>query len=252
MPNPHQPAIPVPLIQGGTGVEATSAAALLSALGAGSSAGVAAAQADATTALANAATAQTTANAAAAKTANLSDLTNAGTARTNLSLVPGTHVQTQSSKLQQVADATAPTALGLAGLAEGAPVIDPATPYSPAVATKQIIRSTSGTINLDSTGRTPGDRITVVATATIVVSGDPQGADTLDGASDTVAVDLVAGQQVVFLLQSATAWRSVQPVASGGADFVTTSIYPYDETAYLGPDTTPAGSFAQTGTIGGP
>lgn len=162
-------------------------------IGAATTAAVAAAQATADTALAAANEADDTADAASALAATK---------------------QASSAVLTTLAANGTPTVLGLANLIEGAPVIDPATPYSPAVATKQIIRSTSGTINLDSTGRTPGDRIDVIASGAIDVSGDPQNADTLDGGSSTVTVSLVAGQQVSFLLQSATAWRSVQPVAS--------------------------------------
>lgn len=148
----------------------------------------------------------------------------------------------------------APSARGQADLVVSAPNVNPVSPYSPALGVLKISHNAAFTLNLDSTGRVPGHLFTVLndSAAAIDLTLDPQGADTLDGAAANVIISVPARGAAGVLLKTATAWGSVQPGSTGGADFVTTSTFPYDAVAFLGPDTTPALTTVQTGTLGGP
>lgn len=130
----------------------------------------------------------------------------------------------------QVPPAMASSALGLAYLSEAAPVVNPASPYTPPAGVADIVADASLTLNLDSTGKSPGWLFRVVnsTAADIVLTEDPQGADTLDGAAANVAITIPAHGAAGALLSSATAWRSVQP---GSTVVVTTSQPPAVEKA---------------------
>lgn len=157
--------------------------------------------------------------------------------------------QPESANLTTLSAVT-PGALGLADLAVVAPVNNPASPYAVAAGVRRITTNASLTVQLPTTAVTVGEIVSVTNNSAVAITVTFTAAS-IDGTT-SVAISVPARGAAGAQLVSAAVWGSVQPGASGGADFVTTSIYPYDETAFLGPNTTPAGSFVQAGTIGGP
>lgn len=96
--------------------------------------------------------------------------------------------------------------------AEFTHVVDPVSPYPVAANVRRITTSATLIVELPEAGFNNGEILTVInsSDATITVSGDPQGADQLDGGAGTVAINVSAHGVCGFLRRAANDWRSVQ------------------------------------------